>query len=74
MMQIQKRFRFSLIMTKQKKNKDDHEAKEFYFLGEIFAEGDPNPIHMESTNDDAFEILYRLDVPVRSDIYDYIVT
>ena len=57
-----------------RKNKDDHEAKEFYFLGEIFAEGDPNPIHMESTNDDAFEILYRLDVPVRSDIYDYIVT
>ena len=56
-----------------RKNKDDNEAKEFYFLGEIFAEGDPNPIHMETTNDDAFEILYRLDVPVRSDIYDYIV-
>lgn len=28
---------------------------------------------MESTNDDAFEILYRLDIPVRNDIYDYIV-
>lgn len=56
-----------------RKNKDDREAKEFYFLGEIFAEGEPNPIHMESTNDDAFEILYRLDVPVRNDIYDYIV-
>lgn len=56
-----------------RKNKDDNEAKEFYFLGEIFAEGNPKPIHMETTNDDAFEILYRLDVPVRSDIYDYIV-
>lgn len=56
-----------------RKNKDDKEAKEFYFLGEIFAEGEPVPIHMESTNDDAFEIRYRLDVPVRSDIYDYIV-
>lgn len=56
-----------------RKNKDDNEAKEFYFLGEIFAEGDPKPIHMESTKDDAFEILYRLDVPVRSDIYDYII-
>lgn len=56
-----------------RKNKDDNEAKEFYFLGEIYAEGDPMPIHMESTNDDAFEILYRLDVPERSDIYDYIV-
>ena len=56
-----------------RKNKDDNEAKEFYFLGEIFAEGEPNPIHMEKTNDDAFEIQYRLDIPVRSDIYDYIV-
>ncbi len=56
-----------------RKNKDDNEAKEFYFLGEIFAEGDPYPIHMESTNDDAFEIMYRLDVPIRTDIYDYIV-
>lgn len=27
---------------------------------------------MESTKDDAFEITYRLDVPVRDDIYDYI--
>lgn len=57
-----------------RKNKDDHEAKEFYFLGEMFAEGEPHPIHMESTNDDAFEIMYHLDVPVRNDIYDYIVS
>ncbi len=56
-----------------RKNKDDKEAKEFYFLGEVFAEGEPMPIRMEETKDDAFEILYRLDVPVRSDIYDYIV-
>ena len=55
-----------------RKNKDDNEAKEFYFLGEIFAEGDPHPIYMESTRDDAFEITYRLDVPVRSDLYEYI--
>ena len=57
-----------------KKNKDDNEAKEFYFLGEIFAENAPRPIRMEKTKDDAFEIDYRLDVPVRSDIYDYIVS
>lgn len=56
-----------------RKNKDDNEAKEFYFLGEIEAVGEPVPIHMESTNDNAFEILYDLDVEVRSDIYDYIV-
>lgn len=55
-----------------RKNKDDKEAKEFYFLGEIYAVGEPVPIHMESANDDAFEITYHLDVPVREDIYDYI--
>ena len=55
-----------------RKNKDDKEAKEFYFLGEIFAVGEPFPIHMETTNDDAFEITYHLDVPVREDIYGYI--
>lgn len=55
-----------------RKNKDDNEAKEFYFLGEIHAEGEPEEIYMESTKDNAFEIDYRLDVSVRSDIYDYI--
>ena len=57
-----------------RKNKDDKEAKEFYFLGEIYAQGEPNPIIMEKTKDNAFEINYRLDVPVREDIYDYIVS
>lgn len=57
-----------------RKNKDDNEAREFYFLGEIFAEGSPRQIYMEKTQDNAFEIDYRLDVPVRSDIYDYIVS
>lgn len=50
------------------------EAKEFYFLGEMFAQGEPNPIKMPKTGDDAFEINYRLDVPVREDIYEYIVS
>ena len=57
-----------------RKNKDDKEAKEFYFLGEIYAQGEPNPIIMKGTGDNAFEIDYRLDVPVRDDIYDYIVS
>ncbi len=56
-----------------RKNKDDKEAKEFYFLGEVFAQGEPHPIKMEKTRDDAFEINYKLDVPVRDDIYEYIV-
>lgn len=55
-----------------RKNKNDKEnAKEFYFLGEIFANGNPNPVQIDGAN--AFEIDYQLDVPVRSDIYDYII-
>lgn len=61
------------ILLFVRKNKDDKEAKEFYFLGEVFAQGEPIPIKMNKTNDDAFEINYKLDVPVRDDIYEYIV-
>lgn len=62
------------ILLFVRKNKDDKEAKEFYFLGEVFAQGEPIPIKMEKTGDDAFEINYQLDVPVREDIYEYIVS
>ena len=55
-----------------RKNKDDQEAKEFYFLGEIRAEGEPLQIHMDTTGDDAFEINYRLLDPVKEDLYEYI--
>ena len=56
-----------------RKNKDDGEAKEFYFLGEINAVGKPHPIVMDKTGYDAFEITYLLDHPIREDIYEYIV-
>ena len=69
-----KRIKIIVFSFLSEKNKDDNEAKEFYFLGEIFTEGNPRQIYMEKTKDNAFEIDYRLDVPVRSDIYDYIVS
>lgn len=56
-----------------RRNKDDKEAKEFYFLGEIYAIGEPKSVTMDVTKDDAFEIEYELDVPVREDIFDYII-
>lgn len=68
-----------------RKNKDDREAKEFYFLGEMQAQGDPKPIRMKFDKvdetgavigtriDDAFEVDYQLEVPVRQDLYNYIV-
>ncbi len=57
-----------------RKSKDDKDSKEFYFLGEINAVGEPNPIKMELTKDDAFEITYHLETSVREDIYDYLTT
>lgn len=54
-----------------RKNKDDKEAKSFYFLGEVKAEGDPLPVKLQG-DVRAFEINYRLDVPIRDDIYSYI--
>lgn len=56
-----------------RKNKDDKESKEFYFLGEINAVGEPNPVKIQSSGQDAFEVTYILDKPIREDIYEYIV-
>lgn len=53
-----------------RKNQDDHEAKAFYFLGEIQAQGQPKAVEVQNTH--AFEIDYRIKHPVRSDIYDYL--
>ena len=56
----------------RRNKKDQGEAKAFYFLGEIKAGGEPIPVTLPATGDAAFEINYRLDVPVRGDIYTYI--
>lgn len=57
-----------------RKLKDDKEAKEFYFLGEIEAIGEPKAITMKDTKDNAFEIKYQLNTSVREDIYEYIIS
>ena len=44
-------------------------------MGEVYAVGEPNQIQMqtpEGKTDNAFEINYHMDVPVREDIYNYI--
>lgn len=47
---------------------EDKEAKEFYFLGEITAQGKPE----FAPKYNGFKILYKLDIPVRADIFDYL--
>lgn len=65
------------ILLFVRKNKDDKEAKAFYFLGEMNAQGEPKAVRIpEQDNSDktspAFEVLYKLDNPVREDIYEYL--
>lgn len=53
-----------------RKPSEDKEAKEFYFLGEITAQGKPK----FAPKYNGFKILYKLDTPVRADIFDYLTT
>ena len=55
-----------------RKNKDDKVSKEFYYLGKISATGWTQEFTMPNTTKTAVEIEYRLDTPVRADLYDYI--
>ncbi len=56
-----------------RKNKDDKISKEFYYLGHMAASGNTKEFTMENTEKTAVEIEWILDVPVREDIYEYIV-
>ena len=57
-----------------RKNKDDPNSKEFYYMGRIHATGEANEILMPTTKTNVVEITYRLGTPVRRDIYDYIIS
>lgn len=57
-----------------RKNKDDEESKEFYYLGPIHSTGRENAEEIMMASDTkAVELEYRLEVPVRDDIYDYLL-
>lgn len=56
-----------------RKNKDDKISKEFYYLGHMTASGKTKEFTMANTEKSAVEIEWILDVPVREDIYEYIV-
>ena len=54
-----------------RKNKDDKTSKEFYYLGKVNYR-DSKQMRMQS-GESIVEFLWRLDVPVREDIYEYII-
>ena len=56
-----------------RKNKDDKISKEFYYLGHMQASGQVREFVMPHTDKTAVEIEWLLDVPVRKDLYEYIV-
>lgn len=60
------------ILLFVRKDKTDKTSKEFYFLGKIDAVGSPVQAKMPGTNVNVVKIRYKLDVPVRDDLYDYI--
>ncbi|MDD6808096.1 MAG: DUF3427 domain-containing protein [Oscillospiraceae bacterium] len=55
-----------------RKNKDDKNSKEFYYLGPIHPTGYAKQFIMKDTNASAVELEYKLERPVRKDLYDYI--
>lgn len=57
-----------------RKNKDDKESKEFYFLGEMRPTGEYRQIVMPVVNKNAVEISYELETPVRQDLYEYLLS
>ncbi|MBE5910146.1 DUF3427 domain-containing protein [Pseudobutyrivibrio sp.] len=56
-----------------RKNKDDKVSKEFYYLGHMKPTGQAKEFVMANTEKTAVEIEWRLDEPVREDIYEYLL-
>ena len=56
-----------------RKNKDDKISKEFYYLGYMHASENVKEFVMPNTSKTAVEIEWLLDVPVREDLYEYII-
>ena len=55
-----------------RKNKDDNEAKSFYFLGEIEACAPPNDVTLRDGKSRAFEIRWKLHQAVEPGLYEYL--
>ena len=57
-----------------RKKKDDNETQKFYYLGPIYSTGIDNAKEITMAGGTkAVELEYELEVPVRDDIYDYII-
>lgn len=57
-----------------RKNKNDEGSKEFYFFGEMYPTGDFRETEMAEAGKRVVEIHYKLDVPVRHDLYEFMLS
>ncbi len=57
-----------------RKNKNDEESKEFYYLGEMRPTGRFVPIVMAGTDKPAVEIEYDLLTPLKDELFDYLTS
>ena len=57
-----------------RKNKDDNISKEFYYLGRMESTGYCEEFIMPNTDAPAVKIGWKLNTPVRDDLYEYIVS
>ena len=55
-----------------RKNKATNNSKDFYFLGKIYPIEEAQEINIDNTT--AFKIKYKLETPVRDDLYEYFTT
>jgi hypothetical protein len=55
-----------------RKNKDDKESKEFYYLGQMHPTGTFIPTKVAGSP--AVEIVYDLDTPVAEELFDYLTS
>ena len=55
-----------------RKNKDDKDgARIFYFLSEMKTVGEPELVHREKSGDTVLQFFYKLQTPLREDMYEY---
>lgn len=64
----------TMILLFVRKNKNDSQSKDFYFLGKIEPTGEFEEVLMKNTQNKAVEITYRLDTAVQDELYNYLTT
>lgn len=55
-----------------RKNKNDTTSKEFYYMGQLHAIGQPLHVQLPNNKNSAIQFTYKLENEIRKDLFDYI--